>query len=74
MMIEYIKQFKQKCLARRERKKGAMKMKSRSGYCLVVLIAMSLVLSACGGGQKPAAPQGAAAPTLTLRLGHTHPR
>ena len=48
-------------------------MKSRSGYCLVVLIAMSLVLSACGGGQKPAAPQGAAAPTLTLRLGHTHP-
>jgi TRAP-type transport system periplasmic protein len=46
-------------------------VKSRFGYCLVAMIAISLLLSACGGGQQSATQS--KAPTLVLRLGHTHP-
>jgi len=38
---------------------------------LVALFALSLVIAGCGGGHKPAS--AAAAPTLVLKLGETHP-
>jgi tripartite ATP-independent transporter DctP family solute receptor len=46
-------------------------MKSRFWYLLILVLGISLVLAGCGGTDKKPAEQ-AKAPTLTLRLGHTH--